>query len=595
MNIQQRFLYCLMFLTMSSGIAATEISFSSKIAAKNTLDIVVHVKLDPQEWLYKDLLSFSVDNHDITLSPWKSSTSAHTVYDPAFKTNKKVFEGIVDFTMQAVAQKEIAPQDAYLHVTVYRNKNQSPEEVTFPLTFEQSSPNTDQEKNTNNRAQTVQANQAAVPMQSSNSVHENSPAPTFSISSYVSSLVKQTESTSIRLLLVFLLGILLSLTPCIYPMVPITAGILQAQGSKSLFYNFLLSVSYTCGMATTFALFGLLASCTGPLCGRLLMEPFFIIGLVIILAYLALSMFGFYEIYVPTFFKPSAKSLKTGSLVSTFIFGAASGTIASPCVSPGLALLLSIVATLGNTFLGFLLLFTFGVGLSMPLLIIGTFSSSINLLPRAGSWMVEIKKIFGFMMLGMCLYYLSYIIPASTMIWITALYSAFVGFYYFYHAHNKRSSLAKTGTRIVGGALIIGAFVFCFYGVRQEYAPHEIVNEIWHTDYNVAREEAIKTGKKLFIDFWATFCPVCLAINKTVLTKPAVLTALHHFVILKVDGTHAAHQPYASLKEKYSITGFPTFLVIDPATETISAHMGGEIYDMPETGFISILEQYYSL
>ncbi len=493
--------------------------------------------------------------------------------------------------MQAIAHDELSANDAHLHITFYRNKNHNPEELTLPLSFNNPQQNVVEEPQQEPFEQ-QKNNQSVATGQSEK--HAEITHESFSFSSYLSTLVKQTESTTIRLLLVFLLGILLSLTPCIYPMVPITAGILQSQGGKSLAYNFLLSCSYTFGMATTFALFGLLASCTGPLCGRLLMEPLFIIGLVIILSYLALSMFGFYEITVPTFFKPSSKSLKAGSLISTFIFGAASGTIASPCVSPGLALLLSVVATLGSKFLGFLLLFAFGVGLSMPLLIIGTFSSSINLLPRAGSWMIEIKKIFGFIMLGMCLYYLSYIVSPSIIRLITALFIALTGFYYLYNAQKKQSLFWKNSSRLLGSALVIASFVICFYALKEEYAPHELKKDNWHTDYAVAREEAIKNNKKLFIDFWATFCPVCLAINKTVLTKPAILNALSNFVMLKVDGSHASNQPYAQIKDSYHIPGFPTFLIVDPETETVITQLGGEIYEMPENTFIGILEKQYS-
>ena len=109
------------------------------------------------------------------------------------------------------------------------------------------------------------------------------------------------------------------------------------------------------------------------------------------MAYLALSMFGFYDMYVPNILQTKNNVNHKGSLFSAFVFGAISGSIASPCLSPGLALLLTIVATLGNNLLGFLLLFSFGIGLSIPLLIIGTFSSSINILPQAGMWMIEVK------------------------------------------------------------------------------------------------------------------------------------------------------------------------------------------------------------
>ncbi len=564
---------------------AVHISFSSKVVDPKTLDISIRAQLAPEEWLYKDLMSFSVDSPDVELTQWHASPSAKAVYDPAFKTTKKIFEGLVTFSMQARAKQETSPEQTRVHITFYRNKQQNPEEVTFPLSFTQPSQS---QKDIAQEPQKLDT-AASKPKQDQPLQTQNYITP--SLSATISSIVKQTESTPIRLLLVFLLGILLSLTPCIYPMVPITAGILQAQGSKSLIYNFLLSCSYAFGMATTFAIFGLLAGCTGPLCGRLLMEPLFIAGLVAILAYLALSMFGFYEIYVPSFFKPST-NVKSSSLASTFLFGAASGTIASPCVSPGLALLLSIVATLGSRILGFMLLFTFGLGLSMPLLIIGTFSSSINLLPRAGSWMIEIKKMFGFMMLGMCLYYISYVVPANFMIWIIVLFIFICGLYYLYNGETYRSSLAKNSNRIVGTTLILGAFVLSFYGVRNYYLPHEVVDKNWHTDYQTARDEAIKSHKKLFIDFWATFCPVCLAINKTVLTKANIAHELAGFAMLKVDGTHAHHQPYARLQQKFTITGFPTFLIVDPTNEQIVAKFGGEIYDMSEEALIALLQQY---
>lgn len=560
------------------------ISFSSKVVDPKTLDISLRAQLAPEEWLYKDLISFSVDSPDVELTPWHASPSAKAMYDPAFKTTKKIFEDSVLFTMQARAtQEERAPQETRVHFTFYRNKQQNPEEVTFPLSFTQAS----QEIKDIEQKTQVPENVTKQSQQSAQTATYTTP----SLSATISAIVKQTESTPIRLLLVFLLGILLSLTPCIYPMVPITAGILQAQGSKSLMYNFLLSCAYAFGMATTFAIFGLLAGCTGSLCGRLLMEPLFIAGLVAILAYLALSMFGFYEIYVPSFFKPSTK-VKNGSFVSTFLFGAASGTIASPCVSPGLALLLSIVATLGSRVLGFMLLFTFGLGLSMPLLIIGTFSSSINLLPRAGAWMIEIKKAFGFMMLGMCLYYISYVVPATFMIWITAIFILLCGFYYLYNAEQQFTSWSKNINRILGATLIIIAFILAFYGVRNYYVPQEIVDKRWHTDYTVARDQALASGKKLFIDFWATFCPVCLAINKTVLTKPRIVDALDAFIILKVDGSHAHLQPYAELQKKFTVTGFPTFLIVEPKEERIIAKFGGEIYDMSEEQLIKLLQQH---
>lgn len=162
--------------------------------------------------------------------------------------------------------------------------------------------------------------------------------------SYISTLVQTTESTSLRLILVAALGMLLSLTPCIYPMIPITVGILQSQGSRSIARNFCLALSYTMGIASTFALLGLLAAYTGLLFGSFMTKPLVIIPLVALLVYLAGSMMGFYEMYTPRLLQNGSSS-GGGSLVSAFLFGAASGTVASPCLSPGLILLLTIVTS----------------------------------------------------------------------------------------------------------------------------------------------------------------------------------------------------------------------------------------------------------
>ncbi len=408
------------FLITVTTLLSKTLEYSSRSIDPKTIEIILNFTFEPEEYMYKDSIVLFIDNPLYTIAPFKSSKEAATRYDPTFKKSKKIFENNVTLSAQITVPEKM-DSDAYLHISTATNK-QGTDEIVIPII----APNNIDETQLNKISHEEETKNALHSAHGKN--HNSSSSSSFSLSEYISNLVKTINSPFMRIILVFFLGMLLSLTPCIYPMVPITIGILQAQGSKSLLYNFLSALSYTCGIATTFALFGLLASCTGPLCGQLLMEPIFIIGLVILLTYLGLSMLGFYDVYVPKFFKPSTQNLKGGSLLSTFIFGAASGTIASPCVSPGLVLLLSIVATLNNKILGFLLLFVFGIGLSTPLLIVGAFSSSLALLPRAGLWMVEIKKLFGFMIFGMCFYYINYIIPTPILLWILAIFVASSGY-----------------------------------------------------------------------------------------------------------------------------------------------------------------------
>ncbi|NBP59452.1 DUF255 domain-containing protein, partial [bacterium] len=142
-----------------------------------------------------------------------------------------------------------------------------------------------------------------------------------------------TNSVALRILFALVLGILLSLTPCIYPMIPITVGVLQSQGSKSLLTNFLLSSAYTLGISTTFSLFGLLAATSGQAFGHMLANPLFIIFIVALLLYFALSLFGLYNLYIPRFLQKKHSIQGGGSFGSIFLFGLISGSVASPCLS----------------------------------------------------------------------------------------------------------------------------------------------------------------------------------------------------------------------------------------------------------------------
>jgi len=208
------------------------------------------------------------------------------------------------------------------------------------------------------------------------------------------------------LLIAFLIGIATSFTPCIYPMIPITIGILQSQASTSIARNFLVSTAYVTGIATVYATLGYFAATTTMILGQWLANPWFIMLLVLLFLYLAFSMFGFYEIYMPKFLSSSNSKIKTkGSILYSFLFGAVSGTAASPCLTPPLALLLGYVAKQGSPLIGFVTLFVFSFGMGLLLITVGTFSNTITNLPRAGAWMNEIKKFFGFLLIGVSIYF----------------------------------------------------------------------------------------------------------------------------------------------------------------------------------------------
>ncbi len=229
----------------------------------------------------------------------------------------------------------------------------------------------------------------------------------------------------------FLAGVLVSFTPCIYPMIPITAGILQSQASKSLFYNFLSSLSYVIGIATVYALLGYLSAKTSVMFGSWLGAPWFLVIMISFFLYLAFSMFGFYELYIPRFLLRQSNASGQGSLLHMFTLGIFSGTVASPCLTPALAMLLGIVAKQGSPLVGLMTLFSFALGMGVLLIIVGTFSSTLTMLPQAGSWMEEVKKLFGFLMVSVCVYFLHTFLPSMVTFFCYALIASSASYVFF--------------------------------------------------------------------------------------------------------------------------------------------------------------------
>ena len=412
--------------------------------------VSLEIDVPSGDYLYQDYLSITTDDPNIVVNIDATKSRVVQHFDPAFNETKKAFDKNVHL-MLGLSGNFNEIHQANLHVSYYLESNNKIVTEVIPLVFSQDNnleTQVDIPEQESLRTLSMKE-ETQTPAADERPVVENNEEKA-SWLNWISQTVQHSDSLIVQWFLVFLLGLLMSLTPCIYPMIPITAGILQTQGSKSMMMSFLLALSYTLGIATTFSIFGLLAAFAGQAMGQFVYHPAFIIPLVLLLIYLAFSMIGLYDMYVPRFLQPRDHKVNGGSFVSVFAFGALSGIVASPCLSPGLVCLLCIVSTLGSKLLGFILLFAFGVGLSVPLLIIGTFSSSLSLLPRAGMWMVEVKKIFGFIMLGMCFYFLDPILPVGAKAILIPIFIAIVGLYYLYHAHSSHSKTVRFINNLVG-------------------------------------------------------------------------------------------------------------------------------------------------
>ena len=326
-------------------------------------------------------------------------------------------------------------------------------------------------------------------------------------------------------------------------MIPITLGILQAQGSSSLGRNFSLAVAYTMGIATTFALLGLAAAMAGHAFGSFMNNPIVILAIIALLVYSALSSFGLYEIRMPRFLQ-GTNTIKGGSFVAAFLFGAASGTIASPCLSPGLLFMLTLVATLKSFWAGFILLFAFAIGLSIPLLIVGTFSGSLNLLPRAGSWMIEVKYLFGFMLLGMCFYFLAGIVSLPLLLVLFAIFLFVSGIFYIYHAKSVASRPWQILSNMLGMLFIATSAFMAVKAAQLAYMP-TTTNEshAWASDYDKAMQQAAQDHKKLYIFVHAPRCAACKDIEEQ-LKADRSLHALEKVTAIQIDLSKNTDQNY---------------------------------------------------
>ncbi|NBP01390.1 MAG: DUF255 domain-containing protein [Proteobacteria bacterium] len=567
------FYQTLQALTLSTGAI-------QKDFGQLSLNLQVH--LAPGEIIDKRSVQLSINHPDAQLS-WNIKQEPIEL----FAHHKKFLGYDKDFVINATLKTTDTLDNAFLHMSCLNSENSELFQQFIPVTF-----------STNTESETTQILVTDSNTPTTGNDTSSTKQSTFNAKELIKALqtyLTTTNSVALRILFALVLGILLSLTPCIYPMIPITVGVLQSQGSKSLLTNFLLSSAYTLGISTTFSLFGLLAATSGQAFGHMLANPLFIIFIVALLLYFALSLFGLYNLYIPRFLQKKHSIQGGGSFGSIFLFGLISGSVASPCLSPGLALILAMVATMANKFVGFLLLFAFGIGISTPLLIIGTFSGSINLLPRAGGWMLEIQKIFGFMLIGMCFYYISTIIPWWSVLIMMTIFSLCTGLYYLRSASTERSAAWRNIKNVLGVTGVALSVFLMVESFQELYYPHldDGIETTWYTDYEKAVIDAQAENKKLFLDFWAPYCSLCKLIASTTLKEPAIAKVLsQNYIVVSINGNDAQLEPFKTLKERYAIQGFPNLLIVDPSDGKELYRWRGEIEDEATADVVAVLEKY---
>lgn len=361
----------------------------------------------------------------------------------------------------------------------------------------------------------------------------------------------------IALPIILLLGLLLNLTPCVYPLIPVTISFFSRQTSGSTGRTFGLAGVYVFGMALMYAALGTAAAALGKTFGFQLQNPWVLGGFAVILVALALSMFGLYQLQLPAGLRNKAR-LREGWL-GALVMGLLVGVAAAPCVGPVVVALAAVVSGTGSVPLGFLLFLTLGLGLGLPYIVLAMFSGAIRRLPRSGEWMVAVEHLFGFALIGVALFFLSPILPAVVYRWLMFAFLAGVGVYLAVF-----DKLARTVRgfflfkRLLGVALVAWAVMLAVPTHKAEGG-----HIAWQTYSEQALQQAVAEGKPVVIDFYADWCLPCKELEANTFSDPRVARAFEGIVALKADLTRDEDPAVQAVKRRFNIVGVPTIVFLD--------------------------------
>lgn len=407
----------------------------------------------------------------------------------------------------------------------------------------------------------------------------------------------------------FTAGLLLAFTPCVFPMIPILSSIIIGKNAHvSRLHAFNLSLAYTLGMCLTYTLAGIAAGLSGQMLSSALQTPWALGFGAFIFTVLALSMFGFYELKLPSSMENGlmnlSRRIKGGRFFSDFLMGALSALIISPCVAAPLAGALLYISKTNDVVLGGVALFSLSVGMGTPLLLIG--ASAGTLLPKVGSWMNAVRNLFGVLMLAVAIWLISPVIPMQIQL---ALWAALLIVPAIYmHALDSLPANAKPALKfwkgigvmmvVIGLAMLIGALSNAKSPLQPLSGLVASSNkEDSHNNLNFQKikstaelESALKnaSGKPVMLDFYADWCVACKELEQFTFSDARVQSALKDTVLLQADVTNNTEDDKA-LMQKFNIFGPPGIIFFN-ANANEQTHLKVVGYKDAEA-FLQILDQ----
>ena len=522
-------------------------------------------------YLYRHQFKFTVNN--ATIVPVNLPEGEH--HEDEFFGVQQIFTGQLDFTIDIAQASDNANIIIRYQGCAEKGLCYPPTKKTLDLT---------------EVIKTTSANDAVLSALSTNSTG-NSSTETETSSSEQHQLADMLKSDSVWLTLAafFVGGLLLSFTPCVFPMYPILTGIIVGQGDKlSTKKAFTLSFFYVQGMAVTYTILGIVVAIAGAQFQAMFQHPVVLIALSILFIFLALSMFGVFNLALPSSWQNKlnqvSSSQKGGSYVGVLVMGAISGLVASPCTTAPLTGALLYISQSGDILLGASALYALSLGMGLPLLILG--SSGGKLLPKAGNWMNVIKNIFGLLLLAVPIFLLERFLPVLVIdvMWIV-LVLATAG--YFYTVNQDSAKTFGFGLRSIIIFLIffLGAnkayqlvYPTAQISVSQQTQQHGFEHVKNLTEMNQAIAKANAEGKTVMVDLYADWCVACKEFEEYTFFEANVQSALADSVLLQIDLTDTGSTDSVELMSHFEIFGLPSILFFDKS--------GNELTQRRVTGFM---------
>lgn len=545
----------------------------------------VHARWDiaPNYYLYQSRIELAAKSADADLGPLAFASAGTTKDDPTFGAMEVYYD-------QAEVSAEIlsAPADQLELAVTYQGCSE--DGLCYPPETRNLTVDLSSSEISGAAASVVPSSGDIAAPKATQSAPANSAGAT-GLTGFL-----ETSHWGIVLLTFFAFGIGLTFTPCVLPMIPILSGIVMGQRERpSTSRAFVLSLSYVLGMATTYAAAGVAVGYFGASANlQALMQQPWILGLFgVLFIVLALSMFGLYELQLPAAVRDRLDRLnrkqKGGQVVSVTVMGVLSALAVSPCVTAPLAAALFYISSTGDALLGGAALFVLALGMGVPLLIIGTMGT--HLLPKAGPWMLWVKQAFGIILLGVAIWLVERVLPATLGLALWALLLIGVGVHLGALQSTRTSGWARSAQALGLTALLWGSFLL--WGAAQgggslwqpvtagsnsgqgqaltHTSPFKRIKDAGELN------EMLGAGKPVMFDFYADWCVSCVIMEEEVFTQPEVLAykAEMNFVQIDITDFNSDHR---ALLDHYNLAGPPAVLFFDGQGKEIrDARIMGEV------------------